>query len=81
MDHYYGIDRIVLKSSAGCGRKRMNSQPFTWANNTFADGRNYGCLDEFWHMTALYGTLGPVNAFSDASLSLDLFVGSPFRAQ
>mmetsp|Transcript_54524 Transcript_54524/g.127433 ORF Transcript_54524/g.127433 Transcript_54524/m.127433 type:complete len:407 (-) Transcript_54524:70-1290(-) len=58
---------------------RMNSQPFTWANNTFADGRNYGCLDEFWHMTALYGTLGPVNAFSDASLSLDLFVGSPLH--
>eukprot|EP00747_Dinoflagellata_sp_TGD_P185501 gnl/TRDRNA2_/TRDRNA2_42079_c0_seq1.p1 gnl/TRDRNA2_/TRDRNA2_42079_c0~~gnl/TRDRNA2_/TRDRNA2_42079_c0_seq1.p1 ORF type:complete len:455 (-),score=50.06 gnl/TRDRNA2_/TRDRNA2_42079_c0_seq1:147-1511(-) len=34
---------------------QMNYKYYTRYNNSFADHRNFGCLDEFWHMLALYG--------------------------
>jgi hypothetical protein len=38
-------------------RWKMNTQALTYGDNTYADQRNFGCLDEFWHMAALYGVL------------------------
>jgi len=57
----------------------MNYQQYVWTNNSYADNRNFGCLDEFWHMAALYGTLSHVNAVRDAVVSLPLFTNSPLR--
>lgn len=60
-------------------RFQMNWKPFTWTNNTYADTRNFGCLDEFWHMAALYGTLSHVDAARDAVVSLQMFTNTPLR--
>jgi len=60
-------------------RFRMNWNPFAWPNNTFADQRNFGCLDEFWHMAALYGTLSHVDTSRDAIVSLHMFTNNPLR--
>ncbi|CAJ1337622.1 unnamed protein product [Effrenium voratum] len=53
-----------------------------WNNvldNNFADNRNWGCLDEFWYLTALYGTLKKVRRDGDQSIELPGFTGSPLR--
>jgi hypothetical protein len=55
---------------------RMNQDAYQWFNNSYGDNRNFGCLDEFWHMTALYGTLGQVEA-NGRSVDLPGFIGSP----
>jgi len=58
----------------------MNS--LAWNNmldNNFADNRNWGCLDEFWYVTALYGTLKKVHTLGDQSIELPEFTGSPLR--
>lgn len=60
-------------------RFRMNLEQYTWSNNTFADGRNWGCLDEFWHMAALYGTLRHTDAVSVRQVQLSLFTGTPLQ--
>jgi len=60
-------------------RFRMNYAQYVWSNNTYADSRNFGCLDEFWHMAALYGTLTHVNAAQDAVVSLQAFTNTPLR--
>jgi hypothetical protein len=57
----------------------MNAVPYQWSNNTYADNRNFGCLDEFWHMAALYGTLSNVDASRDAIMTLQMFTNSPMR--
>lgn len=59
---------------------KMNS--LAWNNmldNNFADNRNWGCLDEFWYVTALYGTLKKVHTIGDQSIALPEFTGSPLR--
>eukprot|EP00747_Dinoflagellata_sp_TGD_P164440 gnl/TRDRNA2_/TRDRNA2_184389_c0_seq1.p1 gnl/TRDRNA2_/TRDRNA2_184389_c0~~gnl/TRDRNA2_/TRDRNA2_184389_c0_seq1.p1 ORF type:complete len:426 (+),score=54.99 gnl/TRDRNA2_/TRDRNA2_184389_c0_seq1:161-1438(+) len=33
----------------------LNRMYYSYRNNSFADERNFGCLDEFWHMLAIYG--------------------------
>jgi hypothetical protein len=58
---------------------QMNYNSYVWSNNTYADSRNFGCLDEFWHMAALYGTLSHVNAAQDAIVSLQMFTNTPLR--
>jgi len=58
---------------------RMNAVAYTSSNNSFGDSRNFGCLDEFWHMAALYGTLHRVTAYSDQAVQLSLFTGAPLR--
>mmetsp|Transcript_17732 Transcript_17732/g.31651 ORF Transcript_17732/g.31651 Transcript_17732/m.31651 type:complete len:399 (+) Transcript_17732:81-1277(+) len=58
---------------------QMNSKQYSWNNNSFADSRNFGCLDEFWHMAALYGTLNHVDATGDSDVSLSLFTNAPLR--
>lgn len=58
---------------------QMNYQPFAWSNNSYGDQRNFGCLDEFWHMAALYGTLSPVDAKQEAVVSLRMFTNAPLR--
>jgi len=58
---------------------RMNSLQYQWNNNTFADSRNFGCLDEFWHMVALYGTLHHNDPGRDQNVQLAMFSRSPLR--
>jgi len=58
---------------------KMNWNSYAWNNNTYGDNRNFGCLDEFWHMAALYGTLSHVDAAQDAVVSLALFSNGPLR--
>eukprot|EP00913_Durusdinium_trenchii_P010082 g9456.t6 len=48
------------------GYFKMNQ--LAWNNmldNNFADDRNWGCLDEFWFVTALFGTLKRVSRHGD----------------
>jgi len=58
---------------------QMNTQSYVWSNNTYGDSRNFGCLDEFWHMVALYGTLSHVDRTRDAVVSLGLFTNGPLH--
>jgi hypothetical protein len=60
---------------------QMNAQQYTPANvtNTFGDHRNWGCLDEFWHMVALYGPLSRVDASRRTAVNLPLFTNSPLQ--
>jgi len=60
-------------------RFRMNQVQYAWSNNSFADGRNFGCLDEFWHMAAVYGTLNHADAARIQHMHLPLFTGSPLQ--
>jgi hypothetical protein len=60
-------------------RFQMNYKPYVWSNNTFGDSRNFGCLDEFWHMAAVYGTLSHVNTAGDQVVNLDGFTNGPLR--
>jgi len=55
----------------------MNVDAYTWTNNSYADNRNFGCLDEFWHMAALYGTLHEQAGQIDHQVPLSMFVGGP----
>lgn len=57
---------------------RMNQDQYIWSNNTYADNRNFGCLDEFWHLAALYGTI-TVNPHTESMMDLYGFSGSPLR--
>jgi len=57
----------------------MNANAYTWSNNSFADNRNWGCLDEFWHMAALYGTMNNIDTSSERSVPLPDFVGGPLK--
>jgi len=53
-----------------------------WDNkldNNFADNRNWGCLDEFWYMTALFGTLKRVKNTNEQTIDLPEFTGSPLK--
>lgn len=58
---------------------QMNMNSYVWSNNSYGDSRNFGCLDEFWHMAALYGTLSHVQASKDALVSLPQFTNGPLR--
>mmetsp|Transcript_56109 Transcript_56109/g.88960 ORF Transcript_56109/g.88960 Transcript_56109/m.88960 type:complete len:397 (+) Transcript_56109:79-1269(+) len=61
-------------------RFQMNMHSYnSWSNNTYGDHRNFGCLDEFWHMIALFGTIKHVDANSDAAVSFSHFTGAPLR--
>lgn len=46
---------------------------------SFGDHANYGCLDEFWHMAVLYGTLSHVNADDEQFVNLGMFTGAPLH--
>jgi len=58
---------------------QMNWKDYSYANNTYGDHRNFGCLDEFWHMTALFGTIKNVNIGQESVISLSHFTNSPLR--
>jgi len=51
---------------------KMNAESYSAANNSFADNRNFGCLDEFWYMATLYGPLTHLGA-QDQMVSLSMF--------
>mmetsp|Transcript_29122 Transcript_29122/g.45568 ORF Transcript_29122/g.45568 Transcript_29122/m.45568 type:complete len:379 (+) Transcript_29122:126-1262(+) len=60
-------------------RFRMNQFAYnTYSNNTYGDSRNFGCLDEFWHMSAIFGTLH-VGANADTAVNFAGFSNSPLR--
>lgn len=61
------------------GRFGMNQKAYVWSNNTYADNRNFGCLDEFWHMAALFGTLSHLDSSRDAVVSLQMFTNTPLK--
>lgn len=55
---------------------QLNKKKWVWPDNSYADSRNFGCLDEFWHMAAIFGTLHNVRPHSDTEyVSLDHFSG------
>jgi len=56
---------------------QMNSQSWQYNDNSYGDSRNFGCLDEFWHMAALYGTMGQVDTNQDRRVDMASFVGGP----
>jgi len=60
-------------------RFQMNQKAFIWTNNTYADTRNFGCLDEFWHMASLYGTLNNMDASRDAVVNIQQFTNTPLK--
>lgn len=55
----------------------MNGLTWTSANQSFADQRNWGCLDEFWHMVALYGTFKGFSPGLRQTMNLQDFAGGP----
>lgn len=58
---------------------RMNMQGYAWTNNSFGDGRNFGCLDEFWHMAAIFGPITQQLSQTSSDVYLPSFVGGPLR--
>lgn len=56
----------------------MNAKPYSWQDNSFADNRNFGCLDEFWHMAAIYGTISG-SASQPKNVPLSMFAGGPLQ--
>jgi hypothetical protein len=55
---------------------RMNQDAYQTYNNSYGDHRNFGCLDEFWHMAALYGPLNSGHS-ETSTLALPNFINSP----
>lgn len=59
LERYHAEQSLLLWSNGRLqdfmNRFRMNMDPASHFGNGFGDNRNYGCLDEFWHMIALYG--------------------------
>lgn len=58
---------------------RMNQIAWSSGDNAFADSRNYGCLDEFWFMLALYGSLHRPNAQLEQDLYLSMYTNGPLH--
>eukprot|EP00927_Polykrikos_kofoidii_P045894 TRINITY_DN40035_c0_g1_i1.p1 TRINITY_DN40035_c0_g1~~TRINITY_DN40035_c0_g1_i1.p1 ORF type:complete len:457 (+),score=58.05 TRINITY_DN40035_c0_g1_i1:28-1398(+) len=58
-------------------RYHMNAAGWTYGDNSFADGRNFGCLDEFWFMLALFGPFAHSSVSSEQTVHLSMFTGSP----
>lgn len=56
---------------------KMNKLSWSKRNNSFGDSRNYGCLDEFWYMLALYGPIQQVNPNVAQEVDLPDFTGGP----
>jgi hypothetical protein len=57
----------------------MNHHPYnTYTNNTYGDSRNFGCLDEFWHMSSIFGYLH-VSGNENTEVSFSGFTNSPLR--
>jgi hypothetical protein len=56
---------------------RMNQDAYQTFNNSYGDHRNFGCLDEFWHMAALYGPISQVDMNAGRNLPLPSFINSP----
>jgi len=55
----------------------MNGNTWSSANQSFADQRNWGCLDEFWHMIALYGTFKGFTPGTPQTMNLQGFTNGP----
>eukprot|EP00927_Polykrikos_kofoidii_P064465 TRINITY_DN5969_c0_g1_i1.p1 TRINITY_DN5969_c0_g1~~TRINITY_DN5969_c0_g1_i1.p1 ORF type:complete len:474 (-),score=59.57 TRINITY_DN5969_c0_g1_i1:51-1412(-) len=57
----------------------MNANGWSYGDNSFADGRNFGCLDEFWFMLALFGPLAHSSVGAEQTVHLSMFTGSPLH--
>jgi len=83
LERVHAVNACILwatgKNHDLMGRFGMNQNAYVWTNNTYADNRNFGCLDEFWHMATLYGTLSHVDSTRDAVVSLNMFTNTPLR--
>lgn len=54
--------------------------PANWqapADRHYGDTQNFGCLDEYWHMTAIFGTLVGVDKTANDKISYPGFTNSP----
>lgn len=60
-------------------RFHMNTVAYTTANNSFADGRNFGCLDEFWYMAAIWGFIHQGAGYQQREVALPDFAGGPIQ--
>eukprot|EP00747_Dinoflagellata_sp_TGD_P124601 gnl/TRDRNA2_/TRDRNA2_174025_c0_seq7.p1 gnl/TRDRNA2_/TRDRNA2_174025_c0~~gnl/TRDRNA2_/TRDRNA2_174025_c0_seq7.p1 ORF type:complete len:514 (+),score=94.84 gnl/TRDRNA2_/TRDRNA2_174025_c0_seq7:194-1735(+) len=58
---------------------RMNTLSYRASNNSFADNRNFGCLDEFWHMLTIFGPLRTDYKGSSRYVNLADFNGGPIH--
>jgi len=55
----------------------LNEHVNKWGSPVFGDSHNYGCLDEFWHLSAIYGTLPNVNKIGAAEVNAPGFTNGP----
>lgn len=55
----------------------LNEHVNKWGSPIFGDSHNYGCLDEFWHLSAIYGTLPNVNKLQTAEVNAPGFTNGP----
>eukprot|EP00929_Paragymnodinium_shiwhaense_P015330 TRINITY_DN123404_c0_g1_i1.p1 TRINITY_DN123404_c0_g1~~TRINITY_DN123404_c0_g1_i1.p1 ORF type:complete len:481 (+),score=70.05 TRINITY_DN123404_c0_g1_i1:86-1528(+) len=60
-------------------RYQMNMKSWSPVDNTFADNRNFGCLDEFWYMATLYGPLAHDIAGPSQAVYLPLLTSGPLH--
>lgn len=60
-------------------RFEMNLPPRSRSVKTFTGSSDTGCLDEFYHMAAIYGTLPYVESKNDTLVSLPEFTNTPLH--
>lgn len=57
----------------------LNKHKADWQNSSFGDSRNSGCLDEFWHFSALFGVLANDNVNEQGDLPCKGLTNGPLR--
>jgi hypothetical protein len=60
-------------------RFQMNLPPRSRSVKTFVGSSDVGCLDEFYHMAAIYGTLPYTESQNDTVVSLPAFTNTPLH--
>lgn len=60
-------------------RFQMNLPPRSRSVKTFSGSSDTGCLDEFYHFSAIYGTLPYVDSKNDTLVSLPAFTNAPLH--
>lgn len=60
-------------------RFEMNRPPRARSVKTFAGSSDTGCLDEFYHMAAIYGTQAYDESFNESVVSMAEFTNSPLH--
>jgi len=60
-------------------RFQMHLPPLSRSVKTFTGSSDVGCLDEFYHMAAIYGTLPYTESKNDTLVNLPAFTNSPLH--